>query len=68
ADFDLVVIGVAQEWGLESQLFGWRPERIAAGTPTSLLIVRQYAKSGSGARAPQAPASTEDPAETAGVL
>jgi len=32
------------------------------------LIVRQYAKSGSGARAPQAPASTEDPAETAGVL
>lgn len=41
ADFDLVVIGIAEEWGLESQLFGLRRERIAAGTPASLLIVRQ---------------------------
>ena len=29
AGFDLVIIGVAEEWGLESHLFGWRPERIA---------------------------------------
>ena len=42
--FDLVVIGVAEEWGLESHLFGWRSERIAAGCPTSLLIVRRFAK------------------------
>jgi Kef-type K+ transport system membrane component KefB/nucleotide-binding universal stress UspA family protein len=42
-DFDLVVIGVAEEWGLESQLFGLRRERIAIATPTSLLIVRQHA-------------------------
>lgn len=41
ADFDLVVIGIAEEWGLESQVFGLRRERIAAGTPASLLIVRQ---------------------------
>jgi hypothetical protein len=27
---------------LESQLFGLRRERIAAGTPASLLIVRQH--------------------------
>src|SRR5262249_41747073 len=27
--FDLMVIGVAEEWGLESHLFGWRPERVA---------------------------------------
>jgi len=42
--FDLVVIGVAEEWGLESHLFGWRSERIAAGCSTSLLIVRRFSK------------------------
>lgn len=44
-DFDLVVIGVAEEWGLESQRFSLRRERIAIATPTSLLIVRQHSKS-----------------------
>jgi Kef-type K+ transport system membrane component KefB/nucleotide-binding universal stress UspA family protein len=43
---DLVIIGVAEEWGLESHLFGWRPERIARDCPSSLLIVR---KAGVGA-------------------
>ena len=38
---DLVIIGVAEEWGLESHLFGWRPERIARDCPSSLLIVRK---------------------------
>ena len=41
ADFDLVIIGVADEWGLRSHRFGWRPERIAQESPTSLLIVRK---------------------------
>jgi nucleotide-binding universal stress UspA family protein len=54
--FDLVVIGVAEEWGLESQLFSLRRERIAAGTPTSLLIVRQRAK-------PKTPAEDERPSQ-----
>lgn len=49
AEYDLVVIGIAEEWGLESQLFGLRRERIAAGTPASLLIVRQ----GTGAGGPK---------------
>ena len=40
--FDLVVIGVSEEWGLESHLFGWRPEKIARDCPCSLLIVRRY--------------------------
>jgi nucleotide-binding universal stress UspA family protein len=40
--FDLVIIGVAEEWGLESHLFGWRAERIARDCPTSMLIVRKY--------------------------
>lgn len=43
-EFDLVIIGVAETWGLESQLFGMRPERIARDCPTSLLIVRKHAR------------------------
>jgi Kef-type K+ transport system membrane component KefB len=43
-DFDLIIIGVAEEWGLESRLFGWRPEKIATDCPASLLIVREFAK------------------------
>jgi len=43
-DYDLVIIGVAEEWGLESRLFGWRPEKIARDCPASLLIVRKFAK------------------------
>jgi nucleotide-binding universal stress UspA family protein len=44
AEFDLVVIGVAERWGLESRLFGLRAERIARDCPSSLLIVRKYVK------------------------
>jgi Kef-type K+ transport system membrane component KefB len=40
-DFDLIVIGVSEEWGLASQLFGWRSERIAEASSTSMLIVRK---------------------------
>jgi nucleotide-binding universal stress UspA family protein len=43
-DFDLVIIGVAEEWGLESRLFGWRPEKIARDCPASMLIVRNFAQ------------------------
>jgi Kef-type K+ transport system membrane component KefB/nucleotide-binding universal stress UspA family protein len=41
---DLVVIGVAEEWGLESQVFGFRPQRIALECPKSLLIVRKFGR------------------------
>jgi Kef-type K+ transport system membrane component KefB/nucleotide-binding universal stress UspA family protein len=41
-DYDLVVVGVDDEWGLETHLFGFRPERIAAECPASLLLVRRY--------------------------
>ena len=44
ADHDLVVIGVAEEWGLESSLLGLRAERIATDCPTSMLIVRRYVR------------------------
>jgi len=55
-NFDLVIIGVAEEWGLESRLFGWRPEKIAQDCPASLLIVRKFAntqESGASARLQQ---------------
>jgi nucleotide-binding universal stress UspA family protein len=41
--YDLLVIGVEEQWGMRSQLFGFHPERIARETTTSLLIVRKYA-------------------------
>ncbi|MDB5305333.1 MAG: potassium transporter [Phycisphaerales bacterium] len=41
-NFDLVMIGVSQEWGLAPHRFGWHPERIASESATSLLIVRRY--------------------------
>jgi Kef-type K+ transport system membrane component KefB/nucleotide-binding universal stress UspA family protein len=41
---DLVIVGVAEEWGLESQVFGFRPQRIADECPKSLLIVRKFGR------------------------
>jgi Kef-type K+ transport system membrane component KefB len=40
--YDLIVIGVEEQWGMASHLFGFRPERIARETTTSLLVVRKY--------------------------
>jgi nucleotide-binding universal stress UspA family protein len=38
--FDLMIVGVGEEWGLESHLFGLKPERLAAEARCSLLLVR----------------------------
>jgi Kef-type K+ transport system membrane component KefB/nucleotide-binding universal stress UspA family protein len=38
--YDLVVVGVGHEWGLEERRFGVHPERIIAECPTSLLVVK----------------------------
>jgi Kef-type K+ transport system membrane component KefB/nucleotide-binding universal stress UspA family protein len=59
--FDLAIIGVSERWGLESHLFGWRPERIAREAPTSLLIVRRF-------RTPPAEAPVVAPAPVAASL
>ncbi len=37
-----MVVGVAEEWGLESHLFGFRPQRIAQASACSLLLVRKH--------------------------
>ncbi|MCP3099150.1 cation:proton antiporter [Myxococcus sp. K15C18031901] len=39
--YDLVVVGVGVEWGLEDRLFGIQRERIVRDAPGSLLVVRE---------------------------
>jgi Kef-type K+ transport system membrane component KefB/nucleotide-binding universal stress UspA family protein len=39
--YDLVVVGVGAEWGLEGGLFGLHRERLVRDSHTSLLVVRQ---------------------------
>lgn len=39
--YDLVVVGVEDAWGLESHLFGFRPERIADECAATLLLARE---------------------------
>ena len=39
---DLAVVGLGEEWGLRSRIFGFSAERIAAEWPGSLLLVRKH--------------------------
>lgn len=39
--YDLVIVGVDDAWGLESHLFGFRPERIADECKATLLLARE---------------------------
>ncbi len=39
---DLAIIGLSDEWGLRSGIFGFRAEKIAADWPGSLLLVRKH--------------------------
>jgi nucleotide-binding universal stress UspA family protein len=47
---DLTVLGVGEGWQLEPQAFGLRSERLASECPSSLLVVRGRAETGSDAR------------------
>lgn len=42
--FDLMIVGVGEEWGLASHPFGLRPERLAAQANCSLLLVRKASR------------------------
>jgi len=42
ATYDFVIIGLTDEWGLRSGIFGLRAERIASEWPGSLLLVRKH--------------------------
>jgi nucleotide-binding universal stress UspA family protein len=39
--YDLVIVGVGPEWGLEHRPFGMQSEVLISGCPTSLLVVRK---------------------------
>jgi Kef-type K+ transport system membrane component KefB/nucleotide-binding universal stress UspA family protein len=41
-NFDLVVVGLSETWGLDPSLFSKRHERLARECPASLLILRKY--------------------------
>ncbi len=41
-NFDLVIVGFSETWGLEPALFSKRHERLARECPASLLIFRKY--------------------------
>lgn len=65
--YDLVIIGVSEEWGLESHLFGFRPERIAERVNCSLLIVRKHKRGATPVASVQEPAAGRVAAAEAGA-
>jgi Kef-type K+ transport system membrane component KefB/nucleotide-binding universal stress UspA family protein len=55
--YDLVIVGLGREWGLEQRHFGVHPERLMRDCSTSLLVVRhQPAELASAALAGDLPA------------
>lgn len=40
AGYDLVVIGIGSQWGLEHRSFGVKTEKVLANAPVSVLVVR----------------------------
>ncbi len=41
-NYDLIVVGISETWGLEPSFFSKRHERLARECPASLLILRKY--------------------------
>lgn len=77
-DYDLVIVGAAEDWGLKPTLFSRHHEALARNCPASLLIVRKYVpvdeegrdggKAGAGATAfpwRRTPETTDGPAGSA---
>ena len=56
--YDLVVVGVGAEWGLEGHLFGLQRERLVSESTPSLLVLRQPQAQAQGAPEP----TPEEPA------
>lgn len=53
--YDLVVVGIGAEWGLEHRIFGLQAERIIEECPASLLVVRDGAHVPVEANEPEPP-------------
>ncbi|MCY1040619.1 cation:proton antiporter [Corallococcus sp. bb12-1] len=67
AGYDLVVVGVGAEWGLEDRLFGVQRERIVRDAPGSLLLVRHPEGAPVLARSPE-PQARQDATPDAGQV
>ncbi|HNO67548.1 MAG TPA: cation:proton antiporter [Pseudomonadota bacterium] len=59
--YDLVLVGVGRDWGLEARQFGIQQEFLIRQCPTSLLIVRGYDPSLHGDRAKTSAESSQSP-------
>ena len=66
--YDLLVIGVGREWGLESRLFGLQPEAILKRSPISVLAVRAGRQAARESRDQQARPSTQGASVAAAAL
>jgi nucleotide-binding universal stress UspA family protein len=42
--YDLVIVGIGREWGLEHRPFGIQAERLLRESPASILVVRGGAR------------------------
>jgi len=42
-DYDLIIIGASNEWGLRQWLFGSLPDKVANNASASVLMVRSKA-------------------------
>lgn len=64
-DYDLVIVGMGRDWGLEQRQFGVQPERLMRDCPASILVVRRGSRQREKVRVDSmAPASST--ARTAG--
>jgi len=52
--YDLVIVGIGPEWGLEERQFGLQPEYFIRGCATSILIVRKWDGAAAAAEATRA--------------
>jgi Kef-type K+ transport system membrane component KefB/nucleotide-binding universal stress UspA family protein len=62
--YDLVVVGVGAEWGLEGHLFGLQRERLVSESTPSLLVIRQPRPQVEGASETAREEPHEEPATT----
>jgi Kef-type K+ transport system membrane component KefB/nucleotide-binding universal stress UspA family protein len=61
--YDLMVVGVGAEWGLEGHLFGLQRERLVRDSKLSMLVVRQPKPAEKPATATPLPDTNTQPAE-----
>ncbi|AFE09574.1 sodium/hydrogen exchanger [Corallococcus coralloides DSM 2259] len=64
AGYDLVVVGLGAEWGLEDRLFGVQRERIVRDAPASLLLVHHPEAATALAQTPEQARTQGTPPET----